>query len=155
MNPPQPTQLNALRTITLSLIVVLPALLLTQSCSTAPEEIEFDNAWIRPLIPSKTTTSGYVTIQNNGSDPLILVEANSETIDYIEFHSSTLEDGKHRMQLLDYLEIKPGETLVMTPGENHLMLFGVQNESLEKHQIEFSTQDGNTYSHEFVVMAKP
>ncbi|MDE0093163.1 MAG: copper chaperone PCu(A)C [Gammaproteobacteria bacterium] len=126
-------------------------LLLLSSCSKPQVEVEFENGWIRPLIGTRTTTAGYVQIQNNRIETLVFTEANSSTIEKIEFHVTTKSRGTHQMKLLEQLEIKPGQSLDLKPGGYHLMLFGVQNGETTTHRIEFETGNGEVFSHEFVV----
>lgn len=133
------------------LLVLVSLILLTSGCSKPQVDVEFDNGWVRPLIGTRTTTAGYVKIQNNRVEPLVLTEANSSTIENIEFHVTTTDQGTHEMKLLEQLEIKSGQSLDLKPGGHHLMLFGVQNGETTKHLIEFKTNDGEVFSHEFHV----
>jgi len=133
------------------LMVGSSLLLLLSSCSKPQVEVEFENGWIRPLIGTRTTTAGYVQIQNNRVEPLVFTEANSSTIEKIEFHVTTKSRGTHQMKFLEQLEIKPGQSLDLKPGGHHLMLFGVQNGETTTHRIEFKTGNGEVFSHEFVV----
>lgn len=126
-------------------------LLLLSGCSKPQVEVEFENGRIRPLIGTRTTTAGYVEIQNNRGEPLVFTEANSSTIEKIEFHVTTKSRGTHQMKLLEQLEIKPNQSLNLKPGGHHLMLFGVQNGETTTHVIEFKTKDGEVFSHEFLV----
>lgn len=139
------------RGTTCVLLVLTSLILLISGCSKPQVEVEFENGWIRPLIGTRTTTAGYVEIQNNRVEPLVFTEANSSTIEKIEFHVTTKSRGTHQMKLLEQLEIKPGQSLNLKPGGHHLMLFGIQTGETTTHRIEFKTGNGEVFSHEFVV----
>ena len=138
--------MHTIRWLAPSTLIVLLA-----SCGPKPVEVSFEHAWVRTPLPSKTTTSAYVQVENHTKDPITLTSADSATIGAIEFHKSELEDGMHRMIKLDTLEISPGETLRLTPGDLHLMLFRVQDVEDDKHHITFHSDSGNTYQSTFDV----
>jgi len=94
--------------------------------STIPQEISFENAWIRLVPPSSEITGAYVKIVNaNLEDQLI--SAKSSISESVEIHSMIEKDGMMMMRHLENgIEIKEGEISILRPGGNHLMLIGLQ-----------------------------
>ena len=121
------------------------------SCGQSPKTVSVDDAWIRTPLPSKTTSAGYVSLQNQTKVAITLTSADSETIGAIEFHKSEIEDGKHRMRKLEALEIPAKDTLKLEPGSFHLMLFRIQDVEEDKHVINFYTESDLTFQATFEI----
>jgi copper(I)-binding protein len=94
--------------------------------STIPQEISFENAWIRLVPPSSEITGAYVKIVNaNLEDQLI--SAKSSISESVEIHSMIEKDGMMMMRHLENgIALQAGEISILRPGGNHLMLIGLQ-----------------------------
>lgn len=76
--------------------------------------------------PRATTGAGYLEIRNDGAAPdaLIGVEADFPRV---TLHESVEADGMMTMRPLERLEIAPGETAVLAPGNGgHVMFMGLE-----------------------------
>jgi len=92
---------------------------------------EVDRAWVRlPAVPGRPA-AGYLTIRANGSETLLAVA--SPSAERIEIHNSLTENGRTRMVRLNAVETIGSRPLVLSPGQTHLMLFGL-NEDLRPGQ---------------------
>ncbi len=81
------------------------------------------NAWIKQLPPVVPVRAGYVTLVNNGKQPLRLVAVSGEDFARVELHETELVDGTMRMLQRDAFDIPAGGALELKPGGKHLMLF--------------------------------
>ena len=91
-----------------------------------PATMVIDNAWSRATPPGATVGAGYFTVTNNGSAPDRLIGVTSAVADHAEVHEMTMKDGVMKMRPLAHgIEIKPGETVQLKPGGNHVMMFGL------------------------------
>ena len=81
-------------------------------------------AWSRLAPPSAPVLAGYLTIENQGEQTLVLSGASSAAFERVELHSMSMDGGVMRMRKLERVEIEPGETLELAPGGQHLMLIG-------------------------------
>ncbi|EYD72354.1 copper chaperone PCu(A)C [Limimaricola hongkongensis] len=73
-----------------------------------------------------TTGAGYFEIRNDGdtADTLIAVEADFPKV---ALHTSVEADGMMTMQPLERIEIAPGDTVTLAPGEGgHVMFMGLE-----------------------------
>jgi hypothetical protein len=91
--------------------------------ASAGENITVHNAWIREAPPTIKIMAGYLQIENSSDKALVLVSADSNEFERIEFHQSTTTDGIARMQQQDEIIIAPNSTFTFKPGSYHLMLF--------------------------------
>lgn len=94
--------------------------------STIPQEISFENAWIRLVPPSSEITGAYVKIVNANLEDR-LISAKSSISESVEIHSMIEKDGMMMMRHLENgIALKAGEISILRPGGNHLMLIGLQ-----------------------------
>ena len=70
--------------------------------------------------------AGYMTINNNTSQTIKIVGAESEVFTAVDIHESVMKDGMMSMQALPHLTIAPGETTKLAPGGMHLMMMKPQ-----------------------------
>lgn len=94
--------------------------------STIPQEISFENAWIRLVPPSSEITGAYVKIVNANLEDR-LISAKSSISESVEIHSMIEKDGMMMMRHLENgIALQAGEISILRPGGNHLMLIGLQ-----------------------------
>ena len=113
----------------------LGAILLPGALLTAPEpaaaqasnggDIHVIRAWSRPTAAGALTAVGYLRIMNHGAKSDSLIAASSSMARKVEVHRSTMAGGVMRMETPKAgLPIGPGETIILAPGGDHLMLVG-------------------------------
>jgi len=89
--------------------------------------IVIDNAWSRATPKGASVGAGYFTVTNKGSVPDRLIGVTSAVADHAEVHEMAMKDGVMTMRpLAGGLEIKPGQTVQLKPGGNHVMMFGLK-----------------------------
>lgn len=82
---------------------------------------------MRAALGNNPNTGAYVTIRNTGTEPDRLVSASCECAASTELHSMSTKDGVMEMaEMKNGFVIAPGETLVLKPGGNHIMLMGLK-----------------------------
>jgi len=85
---------------------------------------------IHPSIPAPPpgarAAAAYVGISNDGTTPERLIGVEIDGVGSAMLHASTTDaNGMVGMTMLDGIDIPPGETVVLQPGEMHLMLTGL------------------------------
>ncbi len=131
------------------LVAIVACVLIVQLQPRTPFSIE--EAWIRPPLPSSNNSAAYCTFVNRTSRDLILASARSNTIGRIEFHESVYENELHRMVHFEVLTVPARNTLALSPGGLHLMLFRLRDATDGIHHIEFTTSTGESFGAEFVI----
>lgn len=89
--------------------------------------ITMSNYAMRAALGNNPNTGAYVTIHNTGKEADRLVSASCECAEKTELHSMATKDGVMEMaEMKDGFPVAPGETLVLKPGGNHIMLMGLK-----------------------------
>lgn len=113
-------------------LIMALALLVAFSAPGLAHKFEKDgivvhHPWTRATAPGAAIGVGYLSITNTGKEPDKLTGGTFEGADKVEVHEMKMEGDKMLMrQLSDGLEIKPGETVKLTPGGYHLMFPGLK-----------------------------
>lgn len=104
--------------------------------------------WVRLVPPVLKDTAAYLTLENRGTTPLRLVEAETEVAQRVSFHRDYREHRHGQevlgMRPLPHVDIPPGGKVVFRPGGYHLMLEGLKRplKAGEKVAITLRFQDG-------------
>ena len=83
------------------------------------------DAWARETPPGAVSGAAYMTIVNNGANNWVLEGLAGDIAKRVELHSHIDDDGVMRMRPVDFIEIKPGVSVVLKPGGLHVMLIGI------------------------------
>jgi periplasmic copper chaperone A len=109
-----------MKSATLSLL--LGGLLLAGGAhATAAEHVRASHAWIR-LLPGDLPAGAYVTLHNDGDQPVALSGADSALYGDVMLHRSSTEGGMSRMTMVDAVAIPAHGTAALAPAGYHLML---------------------------------
>ena len=87
----------------------------------ADAQVTIDDAWIRGARPGSSVAAGYCSITNTTAVSVTIVEFVGPG--RVEMHETRTADGVSRMRPLERLTVAPGQTVNLTPGGKHLMLF--------------------------------
>ena len=102
--------------------------------------------WVKATEGSMTGAFGSLT--NNGTEDLQVVAASSPQAASVELHETVQQaDGTAAMaESGDGFTIPAGETFLLEPGANHLMLMGLEKPVLAGEEISFTLtlSDGST-----------
>lgn len=80
-------------------------------------------SFIRLPAPGADMSAAYMSVTSAQDDRL--VSASIEGVERVELHTVLDEDGVMKMRQVEGYDVAAGETLVLQPGGNHLMLFGL------------------------------
>ena len=83
-----------------------------------------EDAWIPEAPPTVKALAGYMAIENNLDDELVLSGAESPVFENIELHRTIVDEdtGYARMVKQPQLKIAAGQRFEFKPGGYHLML---------------------------------
>jgi copper(I)-binding protein len=97
--------------------------------------LEVSGAYVRATLPGQTTTSAFVTLKNTTDKKLVLSDIHSKVARTIQLHSHAMVSGQMQMRKIENFSIEPKATAVFKPGEQHIMLIGVEKPLLENTTI--------------------
>jgi periplasmic copper chaperone A len=89
--------------------------------------IRLTNFSIAPVRGQGTATAAYVTVSNTAPEGDRLLSVACDCAAEAGLHTMTMKDGMMDMaEVKAGFEIPPGQTLVLAPGGNHIMLTGLK-----------------------------
>ncbi len=126
-------------------VVILIFILIKPITLQAHDSIILSHAWISEAPPTVSILAGYLEIKNNTNETKILNAVSGSDFNHIEIHQSIIRNGMASMEKQNELSITPGQTLKLTPGGYHLMLFDPSRplRSGDTVPLEFSFADGH------------
>lgn len=89
------------------------------------ESVSVTEAWARATPPGAEVAGVFVTIVNEGAEPVRVTGVTSPSAASAIIHATADENGVSTMRGTD-VAIGPGETLQMMPGGTHIMLMGLK-----------------------------
>ena len=130
-------------------------LILVSSFAYGADEITISKAFIKLPRPGVDVTAGFATVK--ATSDLKVIEVSNKNFKKIELHSMKMDNGVMEMRKLTEPRLGPNSPLILSPGNDHLMLFGLKEklESGESLDLTFAFKDGKdnkiTKTFKFVV----
>jgi periplasmic copper chaperone A len=112
--------------------------------------------WARATPKGASAGAAYLTITNNGTAPDRLSCAGSEAAAQCQIHTMTMDNGVMKMRsVTGGIEIKPGETVTLKPGSDHVMLMNLKHPLEAGKTVEATLQleKAGTLKVEFAILA--
>ena len=130
------------------------------ACSWLPvaqAEVQVEDAWVREAPPGARMLAAYLTVNNSGSEDLVLVEVQSPAFSHIMLHKSEVVDGVARMIHLDEIVIPAQGSVQLEPGGMHLMMPAPEARlsAGDRVPLVLIFADGNRLEVQAVVRKKP
>ena len=88
------------------------------------DEITISKAFIKMPRPGVDVTAGFATVKSTSD--LKVIEVSNKNFKKIELHSMKMANGVMEMRKLIEPKLGPNSPLVLSPGNDHLMLFGIE-----------------------------
>jgi copper(I)-binding protein len=98
-------------------------LILISSFAFGADEITVSKAFIKLPRPGVDVTAGFATVK--ASNDLKVIEVSNKNFKKIELHSMKMANGIMEMRKLTNPKLGPNSPLILSPGNDHLMLFGI------------------------------
>lgn len=128
-------------------------LVATNAYATEDHPITISKAWIGEAPPHVTVMAAYLNILNNSTVAKTLYSVSSPDFSGIEIHQTIIQGETVSMRKQSSLSIPAGESLELSPGGYHLMLFNPRKSfrAGDSVLIELSFSDGLTKSMEVII----
>ena len=110
----------------------------------ASQNIRITEAWISEAPPTLSILAGYLKQQNTSSESIALESISSLDFSRIEIHRSVIVDGMATMKKQTSLVIPANDSVLLSPGDYHLMLFDPDRtfRSGDKSLLNFTFSNG-------------
>lgn len=125
--------------------------LATGAHAAAADHVHATHAWIR-VLPGALPAGAYVTLSNDGDQPVALIGARSKAYAQVMLHHSSTAGGVSRMTMVDSLRVPAHGHAELSPAGYHLML--MQPTALVKPgatvRLLMKFSDGSTLPTDFI-----
>jgi copper(I)-binding protein len=118
--------------------------------------IHVTQPWARATPKGASAGAAYLTVTNNGAAPDRLSCAGSDAAAACQIHTMSMDNGVMKMRPVEGgIEIKPGETVTLKPGSDHLMLTSIKHALEAGKTVEATLQfeKAGTVKVEFAILA--
>ena len=117
------------------------------------QEIIVNDAWIRGVPPSAKTTAAFMTIENTGSEDMILISAACEVTEIVQIHTMEQVGEVMKMKELSNLRVPANGQTSLAPKGYHIMMIGLRRPISEGEVIPLSLNfsDGSIVNVDAVV----
>lgn len=157
--------MNVRTTAIPSLALTAIAALALAGCSTpasgpeataapAGDSVEMENGWVKAAESGMSAAFG--ELENSGSNEITVVSVETEASSALELHE-TVENEAGEMMMREKtggFTIPAGDSLVLEPGGNHIMLMDLTNPIAAGDEITFTLTFSDDSTYEFTVPAK-
>jgi copper(I)-binding protein len=90
--------------------------------------IHISQPWSRATPKGAASGAGYMTLTNTGTAPDKVSCVSDDASAQCQIHTMTMEAGVMKMRPVEGgLEIKPGESVTLKPGGNHMMFLSLKH----------------------------
>ncbi len=90
--------------------------------------IHISQPWSRATPKGAASGAGYMTLTNKGTAPDRVSCVSDDASAQCQIHTMTMEGGVMKMRPVEGgLEIKPGESVTLRPGGNHMMFLSLKH----------------------------
>jgi periplasmic copper chaperone A len=116
-----------------SIAVLVTALSLIAGAASAEnfsiDSIEITNPWIRATPRGAGVAGAYMTIVNKGTEAERLMGGSIAGVSRFEVHRMVMDGNVAKMRPVQGgLEIRPGQSVALTPDSFHVMLIGLKQQ---------------------------
>jgi len=110
--------------ITGVLSLLLIAMMTAQAAADSVRigDVIIEAPWARASIGTSRPAAAYLSIRNEGDEPVTLTQVSTPVSKMAEIHESTMSDGIARMGPAGDVVIRAGSEVVLKPGGLHIMM---------------------------------
>lgn len=109
-----------------SLLLAVATIQSAHAQGQAGRAIVIEEPWARATPGGASTGAAYMTIVNKGGTADRLLSAATPVARDVQFHKVTEESGISRMRELKAIDIASGTSVLLKPGNIHIMLVGLK-----------------------------
>src|SRR5262249_43096109 len=103
--------------------------------------IHITQPWTRATPKGASSGAAYLTVTNSGTAPDRLTCAGTDLAAQCQIHTMSMENGLMKMRPVEGgLEIKPGETVTLKPGGDHMMFVKLKHPLQIGNAVEVTLQ---------------
>lgn len=106
-------------------LVALAAAVAAQPSASGPADIVVRDAWVRESTANRTTSAGYLTIENRSARDVTLTGIAIDGARRVELHAMRHDSGQATMTTVSEVRIPAHGSVELAPGGLHAMVFDI------------------------------
>jgi hypothetical protein len=114
------------------------SLFVAQNCKKKTIAIKISHDRVTESIPGNRVSAAYMDIVNTSEKDDVLVSIDCDAFETVEMHNMYDEDGVMKMEPMDSVAIKAGQTVNFSPGTMHVMLINNKKEIKAGEKVELN-----------------
>lgn len=124
------------------------------SCGQQDQGLIFHGGYTFSSFKNQKSAAVYLTIINNSKKDIDIMSLNTDVARKSEIHEIIEYKNVVKMQKINKLSVKKGETIFLQPDGKHIMLFGLNKklEDKQKFLIFFKTDSSKVQSAQITVI---
>jgi copper(I)-binding protein len=99
----------------------------------ASAQVTVTDPWIRATVPAQKTAGAFMQLRSPRATRL--VEVQSPVAGRVEVHQMDMQGQTMRMQKVDGIDLPPGQSVNLSSGGYHVMLFDLKQQLKEGEQV--------------------
>jgi copper(I)-binding protein len=99
----------------------------------ASAQVTVTDPWIRATVPAQKTAGAFMQLRSPRATRL--VEVQSPVAGRVEVHQMDMQGQTMRMQKVDGIDLQPGQSVNLSSGGYHVMLFDLKQQLKEGEQV--------------------
>jgi len=88
--------------------------------------LKIGHPWARMTLPGQPSGGAYLTLRNSGTATDRLLGGSTPAAERVELHSMTMDGNVMQMREVPAIDVSPGQTVELKPGQLHMMLVGLK-----------------------------
>lgn len=117
--------MNYLRVI-IGVVAAVAAASLAEAHEVANKGVMVSHPWLRATPGGATIGAAFMEIRTEKGVTDRLISASSPVAGRVEVHTHTMDGDVMKMRKVDALDLKPGESHILKPMGEHMMLFDLK-----------------------------
>lgn len=113
------------------------ALLIGTAACSAPPPVFVDGGYVRLNPNPQAPSAAYFSI-HAGKEPITLRSVTTEEAVRLEIHESMTDGNMASMKKVETIDVPAGETIKLSPGGKHIMLWSINPQALEDGKMSFT-----------------
>lgn len=130
-------------------LVILFGFAWSASTSAGGSQLSSSDLKVYAPIEGSNTTAAYGIFKNTSKKEVTLKAIAGAPFKAVETHRTISKDGVSKMEKIDVVTIKPGESFVMQPGGNHIMLFDATKKVTDGEKLDLVFEVDGKKTHFF------
>lgn len=119
-----------------TLLMTLALVILPISIASANDAIHIKDPYMFETKSSMPAAAIFMEVMNHGDTDDKMIDFKTDAAERVEMHTMTHENDIMKMRRVDAYDAKAGESVMLDPMGNHIMVFGLKKDAVAGDTID-------------------